>query len=210
MPFDRRNRDAGKRRGQQSSWLQKQIRKDELRKAGVTSERGRQRQRLTREAEPHEDLQIPPNDPVEHVTDGTEAHHDTGPENNQDMPDYNDNIYYGGFDAPYDDVFDTRPSPEKEYRPYNRCSREEENWTGARPQMLDDSRIEHLSDRLRLRKCMEDERASFVETITTKSRRCPVCCAGKSLLSEQGTRMITIVTLEFCHEIEIPLMHCNR
>ena len=48
------------------------------------------------------------------------------------------------------------------------------------------------------------------DRVESVSKTCPRCRGSGSLLSEFDRRKVTILTMQFCHVISIPLIECAR
>ena len=91
-----------------------------------------------------------------------------------------------------------------------RNKREEEAWGKVRDKIVDQAKLRHRDRRYSLQVAMHTEKDCIKNRVESVSKTCPRCRASGSLLSEFDRRKVTILTMQFCHVISIPLMECAR
>ena len=110
----------------------------------------------------------------------------------------------------YDGILSRRDLESERSVHEERNKREEEAWGKVRDKIVDQAKLRHRDRQYSLQVAMHTEKDRIKNRVESISKICPRCRGSGSLLSEFDRRKVTILTMQFCHVISIPLMECAR
>eukprot|EP00889_Picochlorum_renovo_P006540 jgi/Picre1/33570/NNA_008891.t1 len=113
-------------------------------------------------------------------------------------------------DDSYDGIVSRRNLESERSVHEERNKREEEAWGKVRNKIVDQAKLHHRDRRHSLQVAMHTEKERIKIKVESVSKTCPLCRGSGSLLSEFDRRKVTILTMQFCHVISIPLVECAR
>ncbi|WPT11394.1 hypothetical protein PSENEW3n2_00000832 [Picochlorum sp. SENEW3] len=113
-------------------------------------------------------------------------------------------------DDSYDGIVSRRDLESERSVHEERNKREEEAWGKVRNKIVDQAKLRHRDRWHSLQIAMHTEKERIKSKVESVSKTCPRCRGSGSLLSEFDRRKVTILTMQFCHVISIPLIECAR
>ena len=113
-------------------------------------------------------------------------------------------------DDSYDGILSRRDLESERSVHEERNKREEEAWGKVRDKIVNQAKLRHRDRRYSLQVAMHTEKDRIKNRVESVSKICPRCRGSGSLLSEFDRRKVTILTMQFCHVISIPLIECAR
>lgn len=113
-------------------------------------------------------------------------------------------------DDSYDGILSRRDLESERSVHEERNKREEDTWGKVRNKIVDQAKLRHRDRRHSLQVAMHTEKEYIKSRVESVSKICPRCRGSGSLLSEFDRRKVTILTMQFCHVISIPLIECAR